>query len=813
MKSKSLLIFVLLIIFSVSSCDNENQVATSATGSGDDGNNQQVVTNNQPVLKLASTEISVIIDETVTLDASGSTDEDKDDTLYFQWTDVDGLFASQNIALTDSKIEGTADKLGTFHFTVEVSDGAGGAVTGEVVVEVKRTYTTAQYSLTVSAENSDIKNIVDVEDLIDIYLSVNDPDIEKFGDKDSCTLLMYSIGVTSVYSKFVTFETNYTSLSLIGINLKQIFGNHEGKFYIGVSCKESSEAGYDIQQLSFSFLRFKMLTDGSGESQAIFVSPKYVMPTSDVTVCYNESITDSSKYGTPYFPYHCLTNAVERAKIETHRKNIYIAQGFYNEQVNLNYLPDGANPSVVKGGYDVNWDYNENVFKPVLYYNPAGTIPSDDYDTPVFRTYTLGFISNNTNETALWLRVENMVILPSKPNVIGTARAVILDSGETYAGTSNTPNGEITDIYFNNCIFAPYFYNETDIKKLNFIEGLQAERVWFNRILFTDDSTLSGIVGLSLPDSISALNGIISHDASVTQKQHFHDIGLSNSIAVIGHNVEITYLIFADFHTDYFALGPQWFLFNTIYLRSTDNVAFYNSPYAFINNIGELHVVGNLINIESEITTTIFYYSYSADYFKQYIWGGADNNTTGAGSCMFNVFYRDNSNNISILNNNGTKYYSLESYDKKVNESSNNARAESRYNFSINIEGQYANVTTESIYGGDIVGFVGIDSAYIPTSDELHFPDSSWQGEPFGYFTYDEITTKDFFGNNRQVNIENVFNLNFDELDVGYRDPSYPKINGQDIFRRNTSNDLGAKFFEIDDSNIPIDIGAIELQK
>ena len=160
--------------------------------------------------------------------------------------------------------------------------------------------------------------------------------------------------------------------------------------------------------------------------------------------------------------------------------------------------------------------------------------------------------------------------------------------------------------------------------------------------------------------------------------------------------------------------------------------------------------------------------------------------------------------------------FSLEGFDKAVNESSDFSKAESRYNFSLDINGQYSgNITRTILYGEPVSTAPGVDAAYIPTSTDLHFGDSSWGGEPFGYFTYDELISKDFLGNERTVNIPSVFYYNFDELSIGstgYRGLKFDDPD-QDIFRRDTSNDLQESFFKINNGNLPVDIGAIEMQQ
>ena len=829
MKGKILsVLLVMVFAVTISSCSKPNNGGSSPKPSP--GPSPEV--NHQPVLSLSNDSITVTIDDTVVLDASKSSDPDKDDTLYFQWTDVDGLFASQNIDLTKPRIQGKAGKLGTFHFKIEVSDGMGGAVTGEVVVNVKRYYTTAQYSFAVSAEQnsnnfSDVNYIVDDDDSLDISISVKDPDIAKFGDKDECTLLMYSLGTTSVYSKTITFETNNTLSQNNGIYLPSIFGNTEGTYNILLKCKEPSETGYNTYVTGQSFFRFKL--NGNGEPQAIFVSSGLNYPTSDTTTCYNESTTDESAYGTPLYPYHCITNAVERAKIEVQRKKIYIASGFYNEQINAIYpFENASNPSVIKGGFDTLWDYNENI-RPVLYYNPASTIPADDYGTPKFTTYTLGFIGDKQ----MWMRVENLVILPSKPNTEGFARAILFDSGETYNSSSDTPNGEVTDIYFNNCVIAPYFVTSEAVDKVTFIEGLQAERIWFNRMLFTDYNELYSISGMFTPIAINKLNVIISNDSGIAPDsqpyQHFHNIGISNSISYLGYSNQITDAVFANFSTSTYVNGYQWFLFNTIYQQTSNSAIFYSSPAIFkIGGTfeGGLHVIGNLIYSKGSNSSFIFNYPFSYDYFGTYIWEGVQNNSNSSGSCMFNIFYRDSGNTVALLknniDNNSTFFYSLESFDKKVNEDANWNKAESRYNFSLNIDGQYSGTLTSTVlYSNPVTTFPGVDAAYIPDVNDLHLGDSpySWGGsEPYGYFTYNEVTSKDVFGNKRSVNIPTVFYYNFDELDTDYRgsglnQPNYATYQYQDIFRRNTNSDLqGLVFLPVNDDKIQTDIGAIEIQ-
>ncbi len=92
-------------------------------------------TQNTPPVASAGTDQTAVVGESVTLDASGSTDADGD-TLSFEWTQTAGPAATLSSS-SEPQVQVTLPAAGFYDFTVTVADGRGGTDSASVRVAVR----------------------------------------------------------------------------------------------------------------------------------------------------------------------------------------------------------------------------------------------------------------------------------------------------------------------------------------------------------------------------------------------------------------------------------------------------------------------------------------------------------------------------------------------------------------------------------------------------------------------------------------------------------------------------------------------------
>ncbi len=779
--------FLVLFVFVVTGCsDNDN----------DRGVINQPSENSPPVIKLNGKNFTVLKGEIVTLSAEGSYDPDGD-KIYFQWTDLDGLFEGQQINYSASTITGVADKLGSFRFLVKVFDLYGGEASGEVVVDVGRTYTSARISVSLlSTTGGSLPEIVAPHTPVTLKIFVDDPDMETYGDTITCSYGFYMSGVTTEYTGYVNFSSGITERTLPDLNLPF---DGEGKVELKLVCYEPDEGGQiAVHDVEKSFLQFYLLPNG--EPEAIFVSSGRDKPYGSINSCYDQSVTDGAKWGTPLYPYRCITSAVERMKNESDRKKIYIAEGFYNEQVKIDTPFE-----MITGGWTTDWKRKEDA-EPVIYYDPGEAPVSNDYDTPSFSTYTMAFLYDGSIGIGGMARVEDLVVLPSRSDQNGVSVSILVDSGTQYDDSTQTATHYLQGLLLERCTFpmgvtdgATYFPDE-----VNVVVGLQAEDVWFDRIFVSDYLYPDYVTGRLDPESDQFYFHVFNLNPTESRTMlRFSNFGLSNSIMDIAYsNGEIFKTRKSDGSYTYID-QYAWILNNTILLRRSGNIVMelplwrYNS-----DGYGQwLTFIGNLV--KPGPSSYLFWYCYLLDnWVDNYLFIPGSSADDGAGSFMFNLFVMENDTVYFTDYNFNTKVTTLKAVDELINNGSG-AKAESRYNSAIgvdelNLDGGYSYSTTSSI---------GVDGGYLPTRAFMGLDDSSWD-------FLDGLLGRDFYGNPRGIDVVGFHTCNADYLNYAdYRAAVDCFYNGsyREIYWV-SGGSYPTSWSFTDDTLIPTDIGAVELQ-
>ncbi len=754
--------------------------------------------NHSPVLVLSATQISVLKGEQVVLDASGSYDPDGD-TLYYQWSDLDGLFEGQNVNFSYPAITGTADKLGEFHFKVEVFDLHGGAVTGEVVVNVGRTYSPASYTVYLTLPGGvPLPDILDPSgSVVDLKVVVEDPDFDKYGDQITCTYNFAMSGVTEEVNGYMRFGHGITEVTLNSLRLD--FGS-EGKVRFSLTCVEPAEGGVKRYSYEKDFYIFKLLSNG--EPEAIFVSSGKEAPAGKVDTCYDESVTDGSKWGTPVYPYHCITSAIERMKNETERKKIYIAEGFYNEQVVVDTPFE-----LITGGFRSDWSKDESA-RPVIYYDPGYDIPQNDYSTPDFQTFTMAFIydgslSSSGSGTA---KVEKLAILPSRKNVIGVSTALLLDSGTPYDDSTNAASDYVADLFFDQCEFPAALTSGATVypEKVTIVEGLQGKRIWFNRIYVSDYRSMGAgeeYFSRELTKSVQKFYFMNLNPGEAHAMVRFSNFGISNSILDMK---SLSGKIIDTRHSPYpYIDGYVWILYNTIILRSRNNIVFDLPLWRYTSSYGKwLYFTGNIV--EPGPDSSVFVYPYQQSFAENYLFMDGDTSDGGPGSVMFNLFVMGNGSIYVKFSDKSAA--TLKEFDVDLNNNSG-ADAESRYNSAVTEGGLKLLLD----YSYEDTTATGVDGGYIPSADYLGLTSSGlWGGDPD---FIDAVSGYDFYGGMRSVNIVGIHTCNDDYTGNAYRDDDCYRSGKYRQLYWISGDTYSTEWSFTDESLLPTDIGAVELQR
>ncbi len=785
-KGKLLVVFISLILsLTIVSCSGGKKSPVKVTHK-----------NHPPVLKLNGKNFTVLKGDKITLDASGSYDPDGN-RIYFQWTDVDGLFEGQNINFASSVITGVATKVGSFKFKIKVFDLYGGEVSGEVIVNVERTYTPANYNVKLFlSDGKPLPELVSIQTPVTVNITVNDPDFKEYGDTITCDYDFYVKGVTEKVVGKLSFSANVTSTVIPDLLPPS---DQEGKVNFRLVCYEPDKNGVRITSFDKWYLQFNLLPDGKPE--AIFVSSGKLKPYGEVNRCYDQSVTNGAKWGTPFYPYRCITNAIERMKNEPERKKIYIADGFYNEQIKVDVPFE-----MIEGGWDQNWGRDE-ADMPIIYYDPGYDLQNDNYKTPSYTTFTMAFLRDGsfTFANKPTATVRDLIVIPSRKNNNGLSRSILIDSNKTYS-VASSPNGLATDLLFDHCYF-PIASTGVDASKYVIIQPLQARRIWFNRIYVSNKESIPYFRSVTEADVkiFDALPDALENDSN---NPHYYifwgDSGLSNSVIHLSLNKgNIVFYDLKGYVLVYFplVLGYHYIFSNTVILKGA-SVTLINLPGAGDiegnNPVNYLLFADNLVKVKATSSAILFHYFSQKSYFQKYIFldGVAYDGPSG---CMSNLFLGDN-RILKLFVTSDASAATLTDFDLGINESKG-ASAESRYNFYGKLDGAYSSFVT-STYSYPNTDSVGVDGGLPISAEQLKFTSSSWGKKP-SY--WEEIISKDFWGNPRIVNIPGIFHLNNSEYDPNYRGKVGP---GKDVY----VIPAGAKGVTHTDSDKTIDIGAVEVQ-